>query len=127
MVALSEQLIRDGESFVQSLDAKNAGVTVAFWSYFSDIDDWKLIVCFPGKDQKEAYTLVQSALHSEQYPVSLKIDQIGVIPANAPIVKLLSMAIQTGPGISNIRFTNNVINGTLIEDAHIYRLSQTTA
>ena len=40
---------------------------------------------------------------------------------DAPVVALLRTAIRTGPGISGIRFKNNVIDGTLIEDAYIYR------
>jgi hypothetical protein len=33
-------------------------------------------------------------------------------------------AIQTGPGtgVSGIRFTQNMVNNVLIEDAYIYRL-----
>jgi hypothetical protein len=41
------------------------------------------------------------------------------------IVTLLKKALKTDPGISRIRFTGNVINGTLIEDALIYRLGGT--
>lgn len=124
MVALNQQMISDGEALLRSLDESESNVPVAFWSYFSEIDDWKLILCLPGKDQKEAYTLIQKRLHATDDIKSLRIDQVGVIKPEAPIIRLLSSAINTNKGISGIRFTNNVINGTLIEDAFIYRLTK---
>jgi len=126
MVTLTENTIRSGEALVRNLDDINAGVTAALWFYFSDIEDWKLLVCLPGKGQKEAYKFIQRALHKKDEPVDIRIDQIGVINPAAPIIQLLASAISTGPGISGVRFTNSTINGTLIEDAHIYRISVAT-
>jgi hypothetical protein len=34
----------------------------------------------------------------------------------------LRTAIRTDSGINGIRFSNNSINGTVIEDAYIYRI-----
>jgi len=48
---------------------------------------------------------------------------ITVVKDNDPLVVLLRKAISTGLGISGVRFTNNSINGTFIDDAYIYRLS----
>ncbi|NIV68021.1 hypothetical protein GWN43_04130 [Candidatus Bathyarchaeota archaeon] len=48
--------------------------------------------------------------------------QISVISTEHDLVKLLRAAIHTGPGISGIRFTGNVINGVFIDDAYIYRM-----
>ena len=38
------------------------------------------------------------------------------------MVRLLRKVIKTGRKVSGIRFTNNVINGTVIDDAYIYLL-----
>jgi hypothetical protein len=46
---------------------------------------------------------------------------IGVLDAEADLVRLLKAAVGTGPGISRIRFSKNVINGHFIDDALIYR------
>ena len=48
---------------------------------------------------------------------------VTLVKDNDPLVALLRKAISTGPGISGVRFTNNSINGTLIDDAYIYRLT----
>jgi len=53
----------------------------------------------------------------------IPLKDIAVIDSNDPLIKLLRVAIKTGGGISGIRFTKNVINGTPIEDAYIYRIS----
>ena len=52
-----------------------------------------------------------------------KLDEIGLLDQNAELVKLLRIAIHTGPGIGRIRFSKNVINGHFIEDALIYRVA----
>ncbi len=123
MVALTEQMVSSGANLVKALDDMGAEVSAAFWSYFSEVDDWKLIISMPKKKgQKEGYESIQKALHNEKYPVDIRIDQVGVVNPKAPIIGLLRTVISTGPGISNIRFSNNVINGTLIEDVHIYRI-----
>jgi len=46
-----------------------------------------------------------------------------VIEEKAPLYVLLRSAISTGPGLSGIRFSRNVINGQLIEDAYLYRIT----
>jgi hypothetical protein len=59
----------------------------------------------------------------EELP-ELSLDIVSVAKPDAPIVSLLMAVINTGPGIAGIRFTNNVINGTVVEDAYIYRLTR---
>ncbi len=53
--------------------------------------------------------------------ISLK-DIIVLSPKDDPIA-LVAKMIRTGPGLSGIRFTKNVINNKLIEDAYIYRIN----
>ena len=57
----------------------------------------------------------------------VSLEDIVLAKPDAQIIRLLAQAIATGPGISNIRFTHNAINGTLIEDALIYRLRRPAA
>jgi hypothetical protein len=52
----------------------------------------------------------------------LSLQNISLVSPNDDLVKLLKAAIKTGPGVSNIRFTGNVINNVFIEDAYIYRV-----
>ena len=53
----------------------------------------------------------------------LSLDDLALAKPDAPLVTLLRNAVRTGSGIHGIRFSNNVMNGTVIEDAYIYRLN----
>ena len=56
-----------------------------------------------------------SALGDELHGLAL--DAATLAKPDAPNVSLLRVAVETGPGISGIRFTNNVIDGAVIDDA----------
>jgi hypothetical protein len=52
------------------------------------------------------------------------VDDDGKVKKDDELVKLLRVLIRTGPdNLNEIRFTENVINGVLIEDALIYRMT----
>lgn len=119
-------MIESGAKLIQKLDERSVRPDAAFWLYSPDIQQWKLIfaeIKVGTVGPKEIYKKIQetiSSLGDELQEISL--DDIALTEPEAPIVALLRVAIRTGPGISGIRFTRNVINGTLIEDAYIYRL-----
>ena len=125
--ALTQELIESGKSLVQKLDASGAKVDAAFWFFFPDVGTWKLMLSLPDlarEGPKRAYRRIQSSLG--QLPESSRafsLDDVAITKADAPILKLLKVALRTGPGISGIRFTNNVINGVVVNDAYIYRLT----
>ena len=52
---------------------------------------------------------------------NLTLSMIGLLNPNHQLAQLFKAAIQTGPGVSRIRFSKNVINGHFIDDALIYR------
>jgi len=123
---LTAELIDSGRSLVQTLDNSNVEVDAALWFYFSDLQNWKLILSVPKlirKGPRKAYEAVQKAARKmEKSGKSIPLSDVTVAKRNDPLLNLLRPAIRTGPGISGIRFTQNVINGTLIDDAYIYRL-----
>jgi len=98
----------------------------AFWFYFPDLQRWKLVLAevkLGSTGPREIYSRIQEVLSQfTQELKDLSLDSITLAKPDAPIVSLLRVAIKTGPAITGIRFTNNVINGVVIEDAYIYRL-----
>jgi HEPN domain-containing protein len=118
-----------GHRLVGQLDKAGLKVTAAFWFYMTDSDEWRLILAMPIVDDegpKRAYEKVQDQLKSlAKHELSLQ--NISVVSPNDDLIKLLSSAINTGPGISHMRFTRNVINSVFIEDAYIYRLQRASA
>jgi hypothetical protein len=123
--ALVEKDIEEARRLVEALDTADFVVRAALWYYLSDADEWRLIVASPLVDEKgpkEAYALIQEVLGKMSPPSKLSLGEISVVGPKHDLIRLLKVAIQTGPGISGIRFTRNTINNTFIEDAYIYRM-----
>ena len=122
--ALVEELIKDGEKLIKALDEAVFEVTAGMWFYSSDIDEWRLIIASPLVDKlghKKAYNSIQKEMDKIPQPFRIELRNISVVSHQDPLIKLMSLALSTGPGIAGIRFTQNVINNVLIEDAYIYR------
>jgi hypothetical protein len=125
--SLSEQMISAGSDLIRRLDEAGLKVSGALWFYETDSNDWRLIVVSPdvrAKGVKTVYEEVQSVVRAtpdDRSIISLK--DISVVDSDDPLVSLLKIAITTDNGISRIRFSRNMINGTLIEDSYIYRLT----
>ncbi len=125
--ALTEEMISAGAELVRRLDQARLGVSGALWLYETESNDWRLLIVTPqvhSKGLKAIYTEIQTvirALPDDQRKISLK--DITVVDVGDSLVSSLRQAIQTGNEVSRIRFSQNIINGTLIEDSLIYRLT----
>jgi len=122
---LTDGLIEGGKSLVSKLDGGNTVVNAAFWFLFPDQNFWKLMISFEDMDKegpRASYSKIQKALSKMTEQHGLSLDDIALLKSDAPLLKLMKVALRTGPGLSGIRFTNNVINGQLIPDAYVYRL-----
>jgi len=125
--SLSEQLISAGSELIRRLDEAGLTVSGALWFYDPESNYWRLIIVSPevrNRGLKAVYKEVQSVVKTvpgDQSIISLK--DISVVDSSDPLISLLKVAIKTDNGISRIRFSRNMINGTLIEDAYIYRLT----
>lgn len=128
---LTPELMSEGAALIGKLDASGVSPDAALWVYFPDIGGWKLLLAeskLESAGPREIYREVQKALTALRNQIlHLSLEDISVARPNAPIVQLLRQAITTAPGISGIRFSRNVINGTMIEDAYIYRLRKPAA
>lgn len=124
---LRKELIDAGAALVKRLDESGLQPDAAFWFYFPDANVWKLVVAevkVGKKGPKEIYRQIQRMLTKMKDELAdLSLDDLALSKPDAPLVTLLRTAIQTGSGIHGVRLTNNVINGTVIEDAYIYRLN----
>ena len=124
--SLSEAMIKAGSELTRKLDELKWPVIASLWFYFPEENQWRLIFASPEvkkEGPKKAYKHVQEALSKlpENTPQT-DLRDIAVVDAEHPLISLLRLAVSTGDGISGIRFSRNVINGHLIEDAYIYRI-----
>ena len=123
--ALVKENIENGEKLIEALDNTEFKVNAALWFYLADSDAWRLIIASPFEEEKgpkEAYSFVREELVKLSIHPELSLKDISIVSPKDNLINLLKKAIKTGPGISGIRFTQNVINNVLIDDAYIYRI-----
>jgi len=117
--------IKDGKRLIEALDRANFPLNGALWFYLADSDEWRLLLVSPlvdDKGPKQAYASIQLMIAEFRPPLGISLKRISVLSPRSELIQLLRMAIRTGRGISEIRFTRNTINNVFIEDALIYRL-----
>jgi hypothetical protein len=128
---LTPQRISDGIALIEGLDRAGISPDAAFWFYFPDIRGWKLILAeakVGPEGPRGVYRQIQKTMNSISDKLSsLTLTDVAVAKPDAPLIALLRQVVATGPGIVGMRFTNNVVNGTLIEDAYIYRIRNPAA
>ena len=123
--ALVDREIVLGQKAAEAFDKSGPPAQCVFWLYAADAGEWRLTVATQVMDDdgpKEAYARIARALDDNGLTDRLPLRRVTAMETQAPLVQLLRQAVPTGPGITGIRFTNNVINGVHIDDAYIYRM-----
>ncbi len=118
-------MIDAGAELTKKLDESGLPVTTALWLFAPELNEWRLLFASPDvgtKGPRDVYEKIQQAINqlgdkASAAPLSV----VGLLDADADLVRLLKVAIRTGPGVNRIRFSKNVINGHFIDDALIYR------
>ncbi|MGE0883961.1 MAG: hypothetical protein AB7P14_10485 [Blastocatellales bacterium] len=126
--SLSAEMISAGEKLINNLDKAKFIVSAALWLYLADADKWRFVLASPEAriyGPKKAYKQILAVIN--KMPVNeskIPLKDISVTDSKDPLISLLKVAVTTAPNaLSGIRFRNVTINGTAIDDAHIYRLS----
>jgi len=124
---LVEKDISDGKKLILRLDNSEFKVTSAFWLYTSESEAWFLYLASNYVDdhnKKRAYEFIQKELLKFDPAIGIPLSSINPVKVNNTYVKLLKTVVFTEPDTLNeIRLTDVVINGVMIEDALIYRTS----
>lgn len=125
--SFSERLAEAGEDLLRRLDKAGLEIRAAMWLYLPDAGRWRFVVATPYvklDGPRKVYKKIQavvSKLPDEQKVIDLQ--SVTAVDPTEPLIQLLRSALRTGEEISRIRFSRNMINGVLIEDAYIYRLT----
>lgn len=124
---LTSGMIDAGAELVRKLDELGLVLTAAFWFFMPEINEWRLLFASPDVSQKgprDVYARIQLAIDQLGDSASAApLSAIGLMEADAELVKVLRTAIRTGSDVSPIRFSKNVVDGHFIEDALIYRIA----
>lgn len=118
-------MIDAGAELTAKLDESGLPITTALWLFEPDLNEWRLLFASPEvatKGPRDVYEKIQKVVGKlGESASSVPLSIIGLMDANADLVRLLKVAVGTGPGVNRIRFSKNVINGHFIDDALIYR------
>ncbi len=124
---LTEEMVEAGAQLTSKLDEMGLPIAAALWFFAPDINEWRLLFAsteVSTKGPRDVYERIQSAIRALGDKASAApLSVIGVVEADYPLVNLLRIVVQTGAGVSRIRFSKNVINGHFVDDALIYRIA----
>ena len=122
---LTDAMIDGGAELTRKLDEVGLPITAAFWFFIPDSGEWRLLFASPdvsSKGPREVYEKIRLAIDQlGQNAAAVPLSSVGLLDQGDELVKALRALIGSGPGISRIRATKNVVNGHFIDDALIYR------
>ena len=110
---------------VTSLDGSGRGIYAAYWMFSEESETWFLHLAGVGFDfsgRKWAYEQIQRAIRHESIE-TIALHRVVVTSPDDPTLQLLEVAIRV-PGLSDVRFSGNVVNGQRIPDAIIVRIDR---
>jgi hypothetical protein len=122
---LTEEMIDAGVALVRKLDESGVSPCAAFWIYSPEENDWILKIAnqkVGEEGPRKIYGKIQRILleNPDEFK-ELSLDDISLARPDESFIQLLRRAVDTGDGISGIRFKDAVVEGAFIDDAYIYR------
>jgi hypothetical protein len=117
--------ISEGKKLLEHLDKTKFKINSALWFYIPDLEKYKLVLAtdyLKTHSLKEAYNFIQRELKKSKI-IGIELENITIVKADDDLIKLLKILIVTEPTLNDIRLTKVVINGNMIEDALVFRLS----
>ncbi len=125
---LTDKKIEAGKNLVQAADSSGLNIDAALWVYSQDQESWKLMLSIKGIEKigpKKYYNKIQKLIAKQQLGEKLTLSEIALAKPKSPLLDLMRVMVKTAPrpGICGINFSGNVVNGQLLPDSYIYRLS----
>ena len=123
---LVDKDIESGKILLECLDHNGFDIKVALWFFNPELNKWDFLLSSPSVDKKGArdlYVKIGDKMREIQGDINFTISNIVLLSYKHWLINLMKGALGTVGGISGIRFQGNVINGVLIHDAYIYRLT----
>ena len=114
-----------GRELLRILDETIFPVTAAAWAYYPDIDEWRLVIRTQKAENNLQQALLELAISLDQrgdLRKRLDLSRVKLVPPKDKMLAAMGSVVRV-EGISNIRFSRNVIDGVLVDDALIYRLA----
>jgi len=124
---LVKEDIERGRRLLQALDERGVRVQAAFWAYKPESNRYQLV--FGSEDvesqgMRPLYGKIQEALETIPPEERVRSSEIAVTSMSRGLVRHLRTHVKTpADAIEAHRFTDEVIDRELVEDALVYRLA----
>lgn len=126
--ALREPTPSNGRKKSNSGGASHFRVKSAFWWYFPESDEWRLVIATPLVDEEgplATYKDIQKIL-ARRPDLNLSLQSISVLSPKDERVRAFNKVLKGEPDLVSLRFTRGVLNGVYVDDAYVYRLPRTS-
>ena len=127
--ALTQNRMESGRRFAELLIDEDLSPKAAFWIYNSELKDWQLVLGHVNGigDDVEAFSGKVAGIldaYETQLP-ELQVGDVSLALRDAPILELLNSVVNTGEELLGINFSNEEINGIVIDGVYLYRMNIT--
>lgn len=127
--ALVESQISDSIALIKLLDEQGEGVSSAFWHYFTDADEWRLLLAgstfdklLPNEEAR-AYQVLAEAL-TASHATSLTIGEVKLVRTDHHLVQAVLMLIGTPEDdLVRAHFSETTVNGLFVKEMVVLRSS----
>jgi hypothetical protein len=125
--ALVESLVADSVRLVEQLDKQGIPPSNVLWYFFSDAEEWRLLVAGPlfdsllPKDESQAYQRLAGAIGDANLH-SLTIADVKLVRTNDPVLLATKLVINTpSNGVVRAHFRDNTLNGIFVKEMLVLR------
>ena len=124
---LVESLVADSVKLVQKLDEQGDMPSNVLWYYFSDAEEWRLLVAGKAfdqllpKDEGQAYQRVARAIAKANLD-SLTIADVKLVRTDDSLLVATKFVVKTPPdGVVRAHFRDNTFNGIFVKEMLVLR------
>jgi hypothetical protein len=124
---LTKEMIEAGAQLTAKLDEMGIPLAAALWLFSPEINEWRLVFATPEVSTagpRTVYGKIDQARQAlGELDAAIPMFGVDLLDPNNELIRALRSTVQTGSGVSRLRFSKNVANGRYIEDALIYRVA----
>ena len=111
-----------GKEVVEALDRSDLKVISAFWLYYDEAEEWRLLIAIPSYDNDGPLEAYRKVLHVlEENNMEKLFEPISVISPSDHRSKAIRASLKTGDEITGKWYSGFVSQGTYIGDIYLYR------
>lgn len=125
--ALVESLVADSVKLIRELDRQGDTPSNVLWYYFSDAEEWRLLVAGKSfdqllpRDEGQAYQIVARAIGQANLD-SLTIADVKLVRTDDALLAATKFVVKTAPdGVVRAHFRDNTFNGTFVKEMLVLR------